>query len=150
MKKLTTDHGTADFPDDESIAERNERPLQAILASRISANHRKILLPPFWLTAPGASGTILSLFMTLSEHLGYGRFQLEQIRPGEYFARFDGSLGRVCDRQRYKKVMPDHVMASVDHHTANARKLMLHRTARVFAITAAQAQALEPAPASHS
>ena len=81
--------------------------------------------------------------MIASEHLGYGRFRLEQIEPGEYFARFDGSLGKVCDRQPYSQVMPDHVMASVDHHTANARKLMLHCTAQVFVITAEQAQEIE-------
>ena len=35
--------------------------------------------------------------MSLTQHLGYGRYHLEDFLPGELFARFDGSLALVCD-----------------------------------------------------
>ena len=31
--------------------------------------------------------------MSSTQHIGYGRFHLEDFLPGEIFARFDGSLG---------------------------------------------------------
>src|SRR6266700_2947169 len=45
--------------------------------------------------------------MTLTSHLGYGKFQLADFQPGECFARFDGTLAKVVDPQPPGR--PDHI-----------------------------------------
>ena len=81
--------------------------------------------------------------MNLTTHIGYGTFRLQDFEPGEYFARFDGSLAQVCESQPYREHMPDHVQVRVDRHTANDRKIMLHKTARAHAIELDQAKTVQ-------
>lgn len=78
----------------------------------------------------------------LTQHLGFGRFQLQQFLPGELFSRFDGSLGIVCDPQPLW-VPQESIQVWVDHGTSNARKELLHRTALAYAISEEQAMAIE-------
>ena len=80
--------------------------------------------------------------MSLTHHIGYGRYHLEDFMPGELFARYDGSLAIVCDPQPFPPP-PDHIQVKVDHGTSNARKEMLHRTALVYAVTEEQAWMIE-------
>lgn len=78
--------------------------------------------------------------MSLTQHIGFGRFQLRDFRPGELFSHFDGSLARVCDPQ---PVLAEHVQVWVDYGTSNARKELLHGTALAHAISEEQAWAIE-------
>jgi len=86
--------------------------------------------------------------MSLTQHIGYGRFQLQDLLPGEVFARFDGSLAKVCKEQPYRKpqaccnhpFLPDHFWVWIDWNTSNARKVFLHSTALAHAVTAEQAR----------
>ena len=71
--------------------------------------------------------------MSLTTHLGYGRYHLEDFLPGELFARYDGSLARVCDPQP-SPPPADRIQVWVDHGTSNARKVLLHRTALAYAV----------------
>jgi hypothetical protein len=80
--------------------------------------------------------------MSLTQHIGYGRYRLEDFLPGDLFARYDGSLALVCDPQPFPPP-PDHIQVWVDHGTSNARKVMLHRTALAFAVTEEQAWMIE-------
>lgn len=89
--------------------------------------------------------------MSLTEHLGYGRFQLEDLLPGEEFARYNGTLAKVCEQQPYRELqrgcnqpfLPDHFWVWIDYGTSNARKTFLHRTALAHALTAEQARNIE-------
>ncbi len=76
--------------------------------------------------------------MALTSHLGYGRFQLADFQPGECFARFDGTLAKVAERQPPGR--PDHVLVWHNHQTSNAEQLWLHRTALAHAISLEQAR----------
>jgi hypothetical protein len=84
-------------------------------------------------------------------HLGYGQFHLADLLPGEEFARYDGSPGKVCNRQPYRTLnptpqhllLPDHIQVWIDYGTSNARKVFLHRTALVRALCPEQARAIE-------
>ena len=76
--------------------------------------------------------------MALTSHLGFGRFQLADFRPGEYFARFDGTLAKVIDPQPPGR--PDHILVWNHHETSNAERLWLHRTALAYALTPEQAR----------
>ena len=80
--------------------------------------------------------------MSLTTHLGYGRFELQDFLPGDLFSRFDGSLARVCDPQ---PLLPqsDHIQVWLDHGTINARKEWLHKTALGYAVSEAQAWSIE-------
>lgn len=78
----------------------------------------------------------------LTQHIGYGRFQLQNFLPGELFARFDGSLALVCDPQP-AQAPKDRIAVWLDHGTSNARKVYLHRTAQAHAVSEAQAWAIE-------
>ncbi len=78
----------------------------------------------------------------LTQHLGYGRVQLQDFTPGALFSRFDGSLALVCDPQP-KVPLTDRIQVWVDHGTSNARKEWLHRTALAYAISEEQAMAIE-------
>jgi hypothetical protein len=80
--------------------------------------------------------------MSLTHHIGYGRYRLEDFLPGELFARYDGSLALVCELQPFPPPA-DHIQVWVDHGTSNARKVMLHRTALAFAVTEEQAWMIE-------
>src|SRR5262249_22364862 len=82
--------------------------------------------------------------------IGYGRFHLELLQPGEEFARHDGSIGRVCPEQPYQQpssfcnhpYLPDHFWVWIEVDTSNARRVFLHRHAIVHAVTRAQARTL--------
>jgi radical SAM superfamily enzyme YgiQ (UPF0313 family) len=86
--------------------------------------------------------------MSLTQHIGYGRFQLQDLLPGETFKRFDGTLAKVCNRQPYRTPspfcnhphLPDYFEVWTEHGTSNARKVFLHKTALVHAITPEQAR----------
>lgn len=79
--------------------------------------------------------------MSLTTHIGYGRFRLEDFAPGDLFARFDSSLARVCDPQPVGR--PEFRQVWIDHGTSNARKEWLHKTAQAFAISEEQAWSIE-------
>ena len=79
--------------------------------------------------------------MSLTTHIGYGPFHLENFRPGDLFARFDGSLARVCDPQPVGR--PDFIQVWIDHGTSNARKEWLHKTAQAYAISEEQGWSIE-------
>ena len=78
----------------------------------------------------------------LTQHLGYGRFQLQDFLPGDLFSRHDGSLALVCDPQP-SPPLTDRIQVWVDHGTSNARKEWLHKTALAYAVSEAQAWAIE-------
>ncbi len=78
--------------------------------------------------------------MALTSHLGFGRFQLADFRPGEQFARFDGTLAEVIYPQPPGR--PDHILVWNNHTTSNAERLWLHKTALAYAVTAEQALAV--------
>ncbi len=78
----------------------------------------------------------------LPQHIGYGRFQLQNFLPGELFARFDSSLALVCDPQP-TPLLADRIQVWVDHGTSNARKEWLHITALAHAISEEQAWVIE-------
>lgn len=78
----------------------------------------------------------------LTQHIGYGRFQLQDFSPGALFARFDGSLALVCDPQPTPPIR-DRIQVWVDHGTSNARKEWLHKTALAHAVSEEQAMAIE-------
>ncbi len=86
--------------------------------------------------------------MTHTTHLGYGPFTLEDLLPGEEFARFDGTLAKVCEHQPYRTLnpaprqlhLPDHVLVWVHWRTSNAATVLLHRTACAYALSPEQAQ----------
>jgi hypothetical protein len=86
--------------------------------------------------------------MSLTQHLGYGRFHLQDLLPGEEFARYDGSRAKVCDSQPYRTpqpicnhpYLPDHIQVWTDYGTSNAMKVFLHGTALVHALTPGQAK----------
>lgn len=79
--------------------------------------------------------------MSLTTHIGYGPFRLEDFEPGELFARFDSSLATVCDPQPAGR--PDFVQVRTNQRTSNARKEWLHKTAQAFAISEEQAWTIE-------
>ena len=81
--------------------------------------------------------------MSLTHHIGFGRFRLEHFRGGEVFARYDGSLARVCEDQPYLERRPDHILVWIDCGTGNARRVLLHRTALAHATCSEQAAHLE-------
>lgn len=89
--------------------------------------------------------------MTLTSLIGYGQFHLEDFRGGEEFARYDGSLARVCPKQPYRCLnpaprslyLPDHVLVWINAGTSNAVKVLLHRRAIVHAVTPEQARVIE-------
>ena len=78
--------------------------------------------------------------MALTLHLGYGRYHLADFQPGECFARFDGTLAKVADRQ--PPGCPDHILVWNNHKTSNAEQLWLHRTALAYAVSPEQARTL--------
>lgn len=88
--------------------------------------------------------------MSLTYHIGYGCFHLEDLLLGEVFCRYDGSLAKVCERQPYRQLnpitksllMPDHFMVVIHYGTSNATKVMLHKHALVHAVTQKQARAI--------
>lgn len=89
--------------------------------------------------------------MSLTQHLGYGPFRLEDLLPDEPFARFDGSLARVCMHQPFRilnpapghLLLPDHLLVWVHDGTSNATKVFLHRTALAYALTPEQARTIQ-------
>jgi hypothetical protein len=76
--------------------------------------------------------------MALTSHLGYGPFLLADLRLGECYARFDGTLSKVADRQPPGRA--DHILVWNNHGTSNAERLWLHRTALAFALSPEQAR----------
>jgi len=74
--------------------------------------------------------------------IGYGRFHLEAFRPGESFARYDGSIGTVAKKQPQ---LTDHVVVWVQTGPGSSRRerMLLHRHALVHAVTRQQARCLE-------
>ena len=74
----------------------------------------------------------------LTTHLGYGDFHLSDFRPGERFARYDGTLCEVIGVQGDRV----HIWSQVDS-PMHAEKITLHETARVFAVDAKQAKKIE-------
>jgi hypothetical protein len=89
--------------------------------------------------------------MSLTQHIGYGQFRLEDLLPGESFARFDGTLARVCFHQRHRTLnhtprhlhSPDHILVWINAGTSNATRVYLHRTALVHALTPEQARTIQ-------
>lgn len=79
--------------------------------------------------------------MSLTTHIGYGPFQLQDFLPGEYFARFDGSLARVCEPQPVGR--PDHIHIWTSCNTSNAERVWLHKTAQAYALSEEQGWAIE-------
>ena len=79
--------------------------------------------------------------MSLTSHLGYGRFELGDFAIGDLFARYDGSLAMVCDPQPVGR--PDHIYVWINHGTSNAERVWLHRTALAYAVTEEQAWTIE-------
>lgn len=79
--------------------------------------------------------------MSLTTHLGYGRFQVADFLVGELFARYDGSLARVCDPQPAGR--SDHIYVWTNYKTSNAERVWLHKTALAYAITEEQARTIE-------
>lgn len=83
-------------------------------------------------------------------HIGFGCFRLEDLKAGELFARFDGSLAKVCTRQMHRTLnptpralhLPDHIAVWIDYDTSNAARVFLHRTARVHALSIDQARTI--------
>ncbi len=71
--------------------------------------------------------------MSLTTHIGYGPFQLCDFKLGDIYARFDGSLARICDPQPPGR--PDNILVWVNYNTNNARKEWLHKSAQAFAIS---------------
>ena len=92
--------------------------------------------------------------MSHTQLIGYGRFHLEQFRPGEQFGRFDGSLGRMCIDQPYRQpsffcnrpYLSDHFWVWIDENTSNARRVFLHQHALVHACSAKQARLIAARP----
>jgi hypothetical protein len=80
--------------------------------------------------------------MSLTHHIGYGRYKLENFLPGELFARYDGSLAVVCDPQP-PAPPANRIQVWIDHGTSNARKEWLHKTALAYAVTEEQAWMIE-------
>ena len=78
--------------------------------------------------------------MSLTTHLGYGPFHLQDLLPGDMFARFDGSLAKVCDPQPSGR--PDHIQVWTSYATSNAERQWLHRTALVYAESVEQAETI--------
>ena len=86
-----------------------------------------------------------------THHIGYGRLRLEQFFGDEEFARYDGSVDKVCEHQPHRTLnptppqllLPDHVQVWIEYHTSNATKVYLHKTAIVYALTAEQAVQIE-------
>ena len=78
----------------------------------------------------------------LTQHIGFGQFQLQDFLPGELFARFDGSLALVCDPQPIVGAV-GRIQVWLDHGTQNARREFLHRTAIAHAISEEQAMSIE-------
>lgn len=78
--------------------------------------------------------------MSLTQQIGYGRFLVQDFRPGELFSRFDGSLARLCKPQ---PVLAERVQVWLEYGTSNARKEFLHRTALAHAISEEQAWTIE-------
>jgi len=74
--------------------------------------------------------------------IGYGRFHLEVFQPGESFARYDGSIGTVAERQ---PALTEHLVVWVQTGPGSSRRdrLLLHRHAPVHAVTREQARRLE-------
>jgi hypothetical protein len=79
--------------------------------------------------------------MSLTTHIGYGPFQLADFAVDELFARYDGSLARVCDPQPAGR--PDHIYVWTNYGTSNAERVWLHKTARAYAISEEQGWAIE-------
>lgn len=71
-------------------------------------------------------------------HIGFGKFKLGDLLPGETFRRFDGSTAQVVKRQ--PKTESGKIEVWIDVGTANARRLFLHPTALVYAETSEQAK----------
>ena len=71
--------------------------------------------------------------MSLTTHIGYGPFQLQDLLAGEFFARSDSSLARVCDSQPPGR--PDHILIWTNYNTSNAQRIYLHRTALVYELS---------------
>lgn len=79
--------------------------------------------------------------MSLTTHIGYGPFYLQDFLPGEYFARFDGALALVCDPQPAGR--PDHIYVWTSYNTSNAERIWLHKTAQAYALGEEQGWAIE-------
>jgi hypothetical protein len=79
--------------------------------------------------------------VSLTTHIGYGPFHLQDFLPGEMFARFDGSLAKVCDPQPIGR--PDHVHVWTSYDTSNAQRIWLHKTAQAYAISEEQGWGIE-------
>ena len=79
--------------------------------------------------------------MSLTTHLGYGPFQLRDFRAGEAFARFDGSLARVCDPQPVER--PGYIQIWNSCDTSNAERVWLHASALAYAVTEEMARRIE-------
>lgn len=79
--------------------------------------------------------------MSLTTHLGYGPFQLDDFAAGELFARHDGSLAMVCDPQPIGR--PDHIFVWINHGTSNAERVWLHKTALAYAVSEEQGWTIE-------
>ena len=57
------------------------------------------------------------------------------------FARYDGTLARVCDPQPAGR--PDHIYVWTSYGTANAERVWLHKSALAYAISEEQGWAIE-------
>ena len=79
--------------------------------------------------------------MSLTTHLGYGRFQLTDFAVGDLFARHDGSMARVCDPQPAGR--PDHIYVWTNYGTTNAERVWLHKSALAYAVSEEQAWTIE-------
>jgi hypothetical protein len=69
--------------------------------------------------------------------IGYGQFHLDQLLPGEEFARYDGSRAKI---DPLTPPLGDYLTVWIDLNTSNARRVLLHRHALVHAWTAEQAR----------
>jgi hypothetical protein len=79
--------------------------------------------------------------VSLTTHLGYGPFRLQDFRPGEHFARYNGARSRVADPQPAGHLYFVQVWNS--YGTANAERVWLHCTALAYALDEEQARTVE-------
>ncbi len=76
-----------------------------------------------------------------SRAFAYGPFRVSDFVPDEMFARFDGTLARVCDPQPAGRL--DHIYVWTRYGTSNAERVWLHKTALAYAISEEQGWAIE-------
>ena len=114
--------------------------------AHLLAEVRAVFLPPAPFgrdgrvlpSGPDSPSLVKGEAIALTSHLGYGPFQLADFAVGEQFARHDGTLAKVAERQPPGR--PEHVLVWNNHGSSNAERLWLHRTALAYAVLPEQAR----------